>query len=114
VTAEPDLATQEPEFPAPVRGGLNQPRRALVGAAEVVVAGLLVWLGFWLWSKSGVTVVQTFDDGRAPFVSHRLYGHWMALSILSATVAAVLLLDAVRQFVLAIQARPSGKGRRRK
>ncbi|MEV4317732.1 hypothetical protein [Actinocrispum sp. NPDC049592] len=110
MTAEADLAAPE----QPVRGGLNQPRRAIAGAAEIVVTGALVWLAFWLWSKSGVTVTQSFDDGRPPYVSHRLYGHWMALSILSATVAGILLVDAIRQFILAVQARPGGKGRRRK
>jgi len=115
VTAQPEI-TQEPELPAlpPVRARLNQPRRAFIGVAEVVAAGLLVWLAFWLWSKAGVTVVQTLDDGRPPYVSHRYFGHWMSLSILSGTVAAVLVLDALRQFVLAARARPRGKGRRRK
>jgi hypothetical protein len=115
VTAQSET-TQEPELPAlpPVRARLNQPRRAFIGVAEVVAAGLLVWLAFWLWSKAGVTVVQTLDDSRPPYVSHRYFGHWMSLSILSGTAAAVLVLDALRQFMLAARARPRGKGRRRK
>jgi hypothetical protein len=115
VTAQPET-TQEPELPAlpPVRARLNQPRRAFIGLAELVVAGLLVWLAFWLWSKAGVTVTQVVDDGRPPYVSHRFYGHWMSLSVLSGMVAAVLVLDALRQFALAFQARPKAKGRRRK
>jgi len=70
---------------------------------------LLVWLAFWLWSKAPVTMVQVLDDGRPPYVSHRYFGHWMSLSILSGTVAAVLVLDALRQFVLAARGPPTRK-----
>lgn len=107
---------QEPELPEPppYRDRLNQPRRALVGAAEVLAAAAMVWLAFWLWSKAPITITQAFPDGRPPFVSHRYFGHWMSLSILAGTVAAVLVLDAVREFLLAARIRPRAKGRRRK
>jgi hypothetical protein len=117
VTAPPETAaTQEPEFPAlpPVRARLNQPRRALVALAEVVVAAALVWLAFWLWPKGIATISTVLDQNRPPYVSHRYYGSWMSLAVLSGTVAAVLLVDAVRQVVLAARARPRAKGRRRK
>jgi hypothetical protein len=115
VTVQPATA-QEPEVPEPppYRDRLNQPRRALVAAAEVLVAAALVWLAFWLWSKAPITLTQSFSDGRPPYVSHRYFGHWMSLSILSGTVAAVLLVDAVRQTLLAARVRPPGKGRRRR
>lgn len=115
MTVQPETA-QEPEVPEspPYRARLNQPRRAFIGVAELAVAGFLIWLGFWLWSKAPVTITQSFGDGRPPYVSHRYFGHWMSLAILSGTVAAVLLLDAVRQFVLAVRARPRAKGRRRR
>jgi fatty acid desaturase len=112
VTVQPET-TQESQLPAlpPVRARLNQPRRALIGLAELVAGALLVWLAFWLWSKASVTVVQVLEDGRPPY---RLYGNWMALAILCGTVTAVLVIDAWRQFMLAFRARPRAKGRRRK
>jgi hypothetical protein len=110
VTARPETATsqEEPELPAlpPVRAQLNQPRRALVALGELAVAAVLVWLAFWLWPKGIATVTQVIADDRPPLISHRYYGHWLALSVLSATVAALLLLDAARQSVLAARARP--------
>jgi len=115
VTVQP-TTEQEPEVPEPppYRDRLNQPRRALIGTAEVLVAAAMVWLAIWLWSNAPVTITQAFPDNRPPFVSHRYFGHWMSLSILSGAVAAVLVVDAVRQFLLAARVRPRAKGRRRK
>ena len=109
MTAQPKAAeAQEPELPAPppVRAKLNQPRRAIVAAAEVLAAAALVWLAFWLWPKGIATITTVLDEGRPPYVSHRYYGHWMSMAIFCGTVAGVLLLDAVRQLVLASRARP--------
>lgn len=109
MTAQPKTAeAQEPELPAlpPVRAKLNQPKRAFVALAEVVVAAALIWLAFWLWPKGVVTISTVLEEGRPPYVSHRYYGHWMALAIFSGTVAGVLLVDAVRQLLLAARARP--------
>lgn len=115
MTAQPETA-QEPELPAlpPVRARLNQPRRGFVAAAEVLVAAGLIWLAFLLWPQGIATISQVLDDGRPPYVSHRYFGNWMTLSIFCGIIAAVLVLDAVRQLVLATRARPRGKGRRRK
>ncbi|CAM3638495.1 hypothetical protein KIPE111705_18240 [Kibdelosporangium persicum] len=109
MTAQPKAAPeQEPELPdlPPVRAKLNQPKRALVAAAEVLVAAGLIWLAFWLWPKAITTITTTFDDGRPALVSHRYYGSWMSLAILSGTVAGVLLVDAIRQLMLAARSRP--------
>jgi hypothetical protein len=117
VTAPPETTSaQEPELPAlpAARAGLNQPRRALVAVAELVIGVGLVGLAFWLWPKGIATISTVLDDNRPPYVSHRYYGNWMALAVLSGTVAAVLMVDALRQFVLAARARPRAKGRRRK
>jgi hypothetical protein len=108
VTAQPNTAAaQEPEFPElpPVRAKLNQPKRALVAAAELLVAAALIWLAFWLWPNGMATITTVLEDGRT-LVSHRYYGHWMSLSILSGTVAGVLVVDAIRQLTLAARARP--------
>lgn len=117
MTTQPETApAQEPEISAlpPVRARLNQPRRALVAVAELAVGAALVWLAFWLWPKGITTITQVLDNNRPPLVSHRYYGHWLSLAVLSGTVAAVLLVDAMRQLVLAARARPRAKGRRRK
>ncbi|MBP2322331.1 hypothetical protein JOF56_002716 [Kibdelosporangium banguiense] len=109
MTAQPKTAeAQEPELPAlpPVRAKLNQPRRAFVALAEVLVAAALIWLAFWLWPHAIAPISTVLADGRPPYVSHRYYGNWMALSILSGTVAGVLVVDAVRQLMLAARARP--------
>lgn len=109
MTAQPKAAeAQEPELPAlpPVRAKLNQPRRAFVALAEVVLAAGLIGLALWLWPKAIATISTVLDEGRPPYVSHRYYGNWMALAILCGTVAGVLLVDAVRQLMLAARARP--------
>ena len=117
MTAPPETdSAQEPELPAlpAARARLNQPRRALVAVAEVVVCVGLVGLAFWLWPKGIATISTVLDQNRPPYVSHRYYGNWMSLAIFSGTVAAILLVDALRQSVLAARARPRAKGRRRK
>jgi hypothetical protein len=117
VTAQPDTApAQEPELPGlpASRARLNQPHRAIVAAVEVVAAVGLVLLALWLWPKASVTITQILDDSRPPYVSRRYYGNWMAMAILSNTVAGLLVLDAIRQLVLALRARPKAKGRRRR
>jgi hypothetical protein len=109
VTAQPKTAeAQEPELPAlpPVRAKLNQPRRAFVALAEVIVAAGLIGLAFWLWPNAIAPISTVLDESRPPYVSHRYYGNYMALAILSGTVAGVLLVDAVRQLTLAARARP--------
>ncbi|MET0133229.1 MAG: hypothetical protein ABW215_06510 [Kibdelosporangium sp.] len=117
MTAQPDTApAQEPELPPlpPSRARLNQPYRAFIAVAEVLVAVGLVFLAFWLWSRTDATITQILDDSRPPYVSRRYYGNFMSLAILSGTVAGLLVLDALRQLVLALRARPQAKGRRRK
>ena len=101
ITEEP-LAPEVP--PAPPRG-LNQPWRGLVALAELVAAGLVLWAAFWCWSKADSTVTLVLGDG-TELKSTRSIGHWMAAAIALGTVSAVLVLDALRQIVLAVRARP--------
>jgi hypothetical protein len=91
--------------PATESGGLHKPWRALVALAELVVAGVAVWLAFDLWPRGISIITERYPNG---FVleSTRWSGSWMALAILLGTVAALLLLDAVRQVLLAVRARP--------
>lgn len=91
--------------PPPGSGRLHQPWRVLVALAELVGAGAAVWAAFACWDRGVRAVVLVLDDGtRLDAVRH--HGGWLALAILLGTVAAVLVLDAIRQVVLAVRARP--------
>jgi hypothetical protein len=98
-----------PEEPAP-RARLHKPWRALVAVVEVVLAVLAGWAAYACWHSSVATVVTRTEDG-AVLESHRSFGGPMAAAIGLGTVAALLLVDAVRQLSLAIRARrPRTKG----
>ncbi len=86
-------------------GRLNQPVRAVVAAVEVLAAAALVWLAFWLWPHGIATITDRASDG-AVLVSSRYFGNWAAGAIGAGTVAALLVLDAIREVVLALRARP--------
>ncbi len=91
-----------PTWPEPTTG-LNQPRRALVAAAELVAAGLLLWLAVWLWSRG--TLPQSAIADRPELVFERYLGNWIAGAVAAGTAALLLLLDAARQLVLAVRTR---------
>jgi hypothetical protein len=99
-------ATDELVAPPPTEPGrLNKPRRALVALAELVVAAVAVWFAFDVWPRGIAKIVEHYPDGIV-LESTRWVGSWMALAILLGTVAAVLVVDAFRQIVLAVRARP--------
>lgn len=102
----------EPEaeivLPPPEPGGLNSPWRALVALAELLGAGFAVWAAFALWDKGVTPVVLVLDDGTR-LEAVRNHGGWQALAILLGAVAAMLVLDALRQVVLAVRTRPRSK-----
>jgi hypothetical protein len=87
---------------------LHQPRRALIAAGEVVAAVLVVLLAAWCWNR-GVLRYEFPAPDRAPLESTRFLGNWIGAAAGLATVAGVLVLDAVRQLVLAV--RTPGRGR---
>jgi hypothetical protein len=91
--------------PATESGRLNKPWRALVALAELVVAAVAVWFAFDVWPRGIATITERYPNG---FVleSDRWIGSWMAFAILLGTVAALFVLDAVRQVLLAVRARP--------
>ena len=102
-------ATDELVAPPPTEpGALNKPWRALVALAELVVAGVAVWFAFDFWPRGVAKIVEHYPDDIV-LESTRYVGSWMALAILLGTVAAVLVVDAVRQVVLAARARPKRK-----
>jgi hypothetical protein len=102
----------EPADPPVVRRGLHQPVRAAVALVELVLAGFAVLAAAaWVWPRGSFTVVTVLDDGTR-FESVRNVGHWMSLGIVLGCVAGVLVLDAVRQLILALRVRqPRGNGR---
>ena len=101
----PPVAEEPAVVPLPLPPGLHKPWRALVAVVELVVAGGAIWAAYWCWPRGVATVTLVLDDGTR-LVSTRYFGNWMALAILLGTVAALLVLDAVRQLLLAIRARP--------
>lgn len=87
---------------------MNQPWRALVAVAEVLLAALLVVTALWSWRRGIVSIPLPRSYGVTDVVT-RLVGSWLALSVALTTVAGLLVVNAVRQAVLAW-----GTGRRRK
>jgi hypothetical protein len=91
--------------PPPSEGGLNKPWRAGVAAAQLVLAGVAVWFAFDVWPRGIAKITEHYPNGIV-LESTRWSGSWMSLAILLGTVAALLVLDAVRQLALAVRARP--------
>ncbi|WP_410587027.1 hypothetical protein [Amycolatopsis sp. lyj-23] len=91
---------EEPGSPA----RLHKPWRGLVAALEVLLAVAAGWAAYACWHNSVASVVTRTDDG-AVLESHRYFGGLLAAAIGLGTVAALLLVDAVRQLSLAIRAR---------
>ncbi|MFL6120815.1 hypothetical protein [Actinophytocola sp.] len=100
------MATEELVAPPPTEPGqLHKPWRAFVALGELVVAAVAVWFAFDLWSRGVAKVVEHYPNN-ITLESTRWIGSWMALAILLGTVAAVLVVDAARQVILAVRARP--------
>jgi hypothetical protein len=100
------VATEELVPPPPTEpGALHKPWRAYVALGELVLAAVAVWFAFDLWPRGIAKVVEHYPNG-ITLESTRWVGSWMALAILLGTVAAVLVLDALRQVILAVRARP--------
>ncbi|MBB5954732.1 hypothetical protein FHS29_001302 [Saccharothrix tamanrassetensis] len=94
-------ATTVTEAPAP---GLHQPKRALVAAGELVAVVVLAFLAVWCWNRGVLRFSYPVDD-HPPLQSTRYLGNWIGGAIGLATGAGVLLLDAVRQTLLAVRTR---------
>ncbi|MEU7481504.1 hypothetical protein AB0A63_36400 [Lentzea sp. NPDC042327] len=84
---------------------LHQPKRALIAAGELVVAVVLVLVAVWAWNR-GISTLAYPLEGRDPLISTRYEGNWLGTAVAAVTVSAILLLDAVRQLVLAARTRP--------
>ncbi len=85
---------------------LHQPWRAFLALAEIAAAAGLVIVAIWSWRNASVPLeVSPATDGKPAEVVHQLRGSWIADSVIAATVAGILLLNAVRQLVLATRVR---------
>lgn len=93
-----------PEKPLTRPERLHQPWRGLVAGAEVVAAALAVWGAFAMWGPGVRTLTMTLSDGLV-LVSTRYVGSWMAGSIGLGAIAVLLLVDAVREMLLAVRVR---------
>jgi hypothetical protein len=100
-TAEPRMVEQS----TPDRPGLNQPWRGLVAAGEVVLAVVGVVFAVVCWHHGVTTMVTPLGNGQPPLVSTIFLGNWMAAGIGLVVVAAFLVLDALRQVLLAVRTR---------
>ncbi|OXM74067.1 MULTISPECIES: hypothetical protein [Amycolatopsis] len=89
---------------------LNQPVRAVVALAEVLLAAVAVWGAFQLWPHGVHTVAVTLTDGTV-LTSTRWIGSWMAGAIGLGVVAGILLADAVREILLATRVKRRRKSR---
>jgi hypothetical protein len=105
VTVATGDAEELVDLPSTEAGQLNKPWRAFVALGELVLAAVAVWFAFDVWPRGIATVTQRLQNG-VVLESTRWIGSWMSLAILLGTVAAVLVLDAVRQVALAVRARP--------
>ncbi|HYQ65677.1 MAG TPA: hypothetical protein VET29_20565 [Actinophytocola sp.] len=100
------VATDELVAPPPTEPGrLHKPVRAFVAAGELVVAAVAVWFAFDVWPLGVAKIVEHYPND-ITLESTRWVGSWMALAILLGTVAALLVVDALRQAILAVRARP--------
>ena len=105
-----DARAEQDDAPAPSESAsrLHRPKRALVALVELVLAGLAVWAAFALWAD-GVTVIH-MPDGQGGHVDLSHYhGDLLAAAIAVGLLAALLVVDAVRQLLLALRARPVRK-----
>lgn len=99
-------ATDEVVAPPPTEPArLHRPVRAVVALVELVVAGLAVWGAFWAWPQAFVTISTPITDG-VVLDSQRVFGNWIATAVGFGTLAALLVVDAVRQLLLAVRTRP--------
>lgn len=89
--------------PSPAR--LEQPWRFAVAAGELILAAAAVVVGILLWGNGVTTMVTPLGAGQPPLVSTIYYGNWMAAGIGLVAVATLLVLDAIREIVLATRAR---------
>jgi hypothetical protein len=93
-----------PAEPPPPSERLHQPWRALIALVELVLAASSFWAATLCWSNVVVAVVLRLNDG-TELTSTRYEGDWVAAAIGLGALACLLLVDAVRQLLLAVRTR---------
>jgi hypothetical protein len=96
VTAATIEAVPEPK--------LNQPKRGLIAAGEGVLIVLLAFAAQYCWHRGIVRLEYPFD-GHEPLVATRYFGNWIGGAVGLVTLAGALVLDAIRQVLLAVRTR---------
>lgn len=89
---------------------LHRPWRGWVALIEVILAGVALWFAFPVWEAGVKTLTVQLSDG-AVLTSTRYLGNWITASIGLGLLAALLLIDAVRQALLAIRTKHRAKPR---
>lgn len=83
---------------------INQPWRSAIAVGELMVAGLLVLLALQCW-RWGIVPTGSSEPGQTVL---RYLGSWLSLAIGSMSVAGLLVVDALRQLLLAMRVRARG------
>lgn len=98
------------EAPAeqPVASALHRPWRAAVALVELILAGVAVWLAFRLWA-GGITDITLPRSNGGEITLTRYHGDLLAGAVGLGALASLLVLDAVRELLLAIRVRRSRK-----
>ncbi|MBB5154645.1 hypothetical protein [Saccharopolyspora phatthalungensis] len=102
----PKLSVDTLEHAAAPTGsaGLHQPWRAAVAGIELVVAVALVLAAWWAWRHGTVTIYLPGPHGGVDVVT-RSIGSWLSAAVGAVTLAGLLLLDVIRQLMLAVRTR---------
>lgn len=83
---------------------LHQPWRGWIALAELLVAAGLLVAAYWAWGHGQVRI-ELPGPGGSPDTVTKMLGNWLASAVAAVTVAAVLVLHAVQQAVLAVRIR---------
>jgi hypothetical protein len=95
-----------PVLPPPRRRqlALNRPARGVVATLEILLAVALGFAVAWAWSRAAVPFqLPASDNPAVPETVERWSGPWIGAAFGFAALAGVLLLDAVRQVLLAVR-----------
>jgi hypothetical protein len=80
---------------SPYREGVQEEvrllRGVLVAVVEVLAVVVLGWLTWWCWQRG--VIIPEHDD----VTLRRIEGRWWAVATGAATLAGILMLDALRQ-----------------
>lgn len=101
---EPELDGTDP-VPA---AGSHQPWRAGLALGELGAAVVLVLLARWCWHRSLLPIPLPAPGGGTDVVT-RMYGNWVAIALALGGMAALLVVDAVRELLLALRAPRRGR-----